>query len=146
MPAHGYDAARYGPEVQVVDRLDTRHRRDTVMDIRQGDMPRRGLEEHIGALLYQAPGADQNQRPDEHRYERISHYPAGGQHDDAGNERAHRPQQIAQDVQVRAPLVERVFVPAVQYDDGHEIRHEADRRDPEQQGPVHQLRNVEPVP
>src|SRR6266576_7276366 len=34
MPAHGYDAARYGPEVQVVDRLDTRYRRDTVMDIR----------------------------------------------------------------------------------------------------------------
>src|SRR5882762_1965655 len=34
MPAHGDDAARHGPEVQVVDRLDTRHRRDTVMDIR----------------------------------------------------------------------------------------------------------------
>src|SRR6266850_1621513 len=91
-------------------------------------MPRRGLEQHISALLDQAPGADQNQRPDEHGYERIRHYPAGRQYDDAGDERAHRPQQIAQDVEVRAPLVERVFMPAVQYDDGREIRCEADRR------------------
>src|SRR6266566_4711141 len=112
--AHRDHPAGDGPDVEVVHRGHAGDGRDPVVDVREGDVRGRRLEQHVRALLHQPPGAAEDQQGDQHRDEGIGLHPPSGQDDHARDQGADRAEQVAHDVEVRAALVERVVVAAMQ--------------------------------
>src|SRR5438552_6844645 len=112
--AHRDHPARDGPHVEVVHRRHAGDGRDPVVDVREGDVRGRRLEQYVRALLHQPPGAAQDQEGAQHRDDGIGLHPPGGEDDDAREEGADRAEQVTHDMKVRAALVERVVVAAMQ--------------------------------
>src|SRR6266571_182340 len=61
VPTHGDHSACHGPHVQVVDRRDPGDRRDAVVDLVERDAGRRRFQQDVRALLYEPPGAGENE-------------------------------------------------------------------------------------
>src|SRR5437879_4360208 len=109
--AHRDHPAGDGPDVEVVHRRHAGDGRDPVVDVREGDVRGRRLEQHVRALLYEPPGAAEDQQGDQHRDDWIGLHPPSGQDDHAREQGADRAEQVAHNVEVGAALVERVVAP-----------------------------------
>src|SRR5438132_1474379 len=109
--AHRDHPAGDGPDVEVVHRGHAGDGRDPVVDVREGDVRGRRLQQHVRALLHQPPGAAEDQQGDQHRDDWIGLHPPSGQDDHAREQGADRAEHVAHDVEVRAALAERVGEP-----------------------------------
>src|SRR6266705_1887072 len=143
--AHRDHPAGDGPDVEVVHRRHAGDGRDPVVDVREGDVRGRRLEQHVRALLYQPPGAAEDQQGDQHRDDWIGLHPPRGQDDHAREQGADRAEQVAHDVEVRAALVERVGVAAMQDRGPKGVGRESYACDDQEQRPVHLCGGLEPA-
>src|SRR2546429_1736072 len=143
--AHRDHPAGDGPDVEVVHRGHAGDGRDPVVDVREGDVRGRRLEQHVRALLHQPPGAAEDQQGDQHRDEGIGLHPPSGQDDHARDQGADRAEQVAHDVEVRAALVERVVVAAMQDRGPKGVGRQSYAGDDQEQRPVHLCGGLEPA-
>src|SRR6266702_411420 len=143
--AHRDHPAGDGPDVEVVHRGHAGDGRDPVVDVREGDVRGRRLEQHVRALLYQPPGAAEDQQGDQHRDDWIGLHPPRGQDDHAREQGADRAEQVAHDVEVRAALVERVVVAAMQDRGPKGVGRQSYAGDDQEQRAVHLGGRLEPA-
>src|SRR5436189_51631 len=143
--AHRDHPAGDGPDVEVVHRGHAGDGRDPVVDVREGDVRGRRLEQHVRALFYQPPGAAQDQQGDQYRDDWVGLHPPSGQDDHAREQGADRAEQVAHDVEVRAALVERVVVAAMQDRRPKGVGRQSYACDDQEQRPVHLCGGLEPA-
>ena len=80
------------PGVQVVDVGDTVRADQVLADHLDVDAGRRRLEQHAHAVAQQRPRARQDQHRDQQGGDRVGPVEAGGEHDQAGDDRGGRPE------------------------------------------------------
>ena len=75
--AHRDDPAGDGPDVQVVDVVDTGDGEQSAADLVQRDVRRRILEEHVGALTEELPRSAEDEQGQRDRNDRVGEGPSG---------------------------------------------------------------------
>src|SRR5256884_4668933 len=143
--AHRDHPAGDGPDVEVVHRGHAGDGRDPVVDVREGDVRGRRREQPVGPLLYEPPGAAQDQQGDQYRDDWVGLHPPSGQDDHAREQGADRAEQVAHDVEVGAALVERVVVAAMQDRGPKGVGRQSYSCDDQEQQSVHTWRGWEPA-
>ena len=113
--------------------------------------PRRGrrggdaLEQDVGALPDQPPGAGEDEEGEEHGDERVGHGPAGERDDRGRRQGADRAERVAQDVQIGAAGVEAALPRAVQHGQAHEVDDQPGGGDGEEEPGPNRLRVLDPL-